>query len=85
MQEMGKRDIVSVLVEGGASLNASALESGIVDKVMFFIAPKIIGGKESFPVVGGHSYRSLARAYRVTDTQIKRFGEDILIMGYIEK
>lgn len=85
MQEIGKRGIMSVLVEGGSSLNASALESRIVDKVMFFIAPKIIGGRESFPVVGGRSYRSLARAHRVTDTEIKRFGDDMLITGYIEK
>lgn len=85
MQQIGKQGIVSVLVEGGSSLNASALESGIVDKVMFFVAPKIIGGKESFPVVGGRSYRSLDRAYHITDTEIKRFGDDILITGYIEK
>jgi diaminohydroxyphosphoribosylaminopyrimidine deaminase / 5-amino-6-(5-phosphoribosylamino)uracil reductase len=85
MQEMGKRGVISVLVEGGASLNASALESGIVNKVMFFIAPKIIGGKESFPVVGGRTYRDLARAYRVSDTLIKKFGEDILIAGYIKE
>ncbi|MGC2061364.1 MAG: bifunctional diaminohydroxyphosphoribosylaminopyrimidine deaminase/5-amino-6-(5-phosphoribosylamino)uracil reductase RibD [Thermodesulfovibrionales bacterium] len=85
MQEMGKKGIMSVLVEGGSSLNASALESGIVDKVLFFIAPKIIGGKESFPVVGGRTYRNLARAYRVSDTRIKKFGDDILISGYMEK
>jgi len=85
MKEMGKSGIMSVLIEGGSSLNASALESGIVNKVMFFIAPKIIGGKESFPVVGGHAYRSLAQAYRVSDTVIKKFGDDILIAGYVKE
>ncbi|MBA4372026.1 MAG: bifunctional diaminohydroxyphosphoribosylaminopyrimidine deaminase/5-amino-6-(5-phosphoribosylamino)uracil reductase RibD [Thermodesulfovibrio sp.] len=85
MQELGGRGITSVLIEGGSSLNASAFESGIVDKVMFFIAPKIIGGRDSFPVVGGSSYRSLARAYRIAGMQIKRFEEDILITGYAER
>ncbi|MDP3260874.1 MAG: bifunctional diaminohydroxyphosphoribosylaminopyrimidine deaminase/5-amino-6-(5-phosphoribosylamino)uracil reductase RibD, partial [Thermodesulfovibrionales bacterium] len=44
MKKLGKMEITSVLIEGGSSLNSHALEHGIVDKVMFFIAPKIIGG-----------------------------------------
>jgi len=83
MRELGRRGISSVLVEGGSSLNSYCLESGVVDKVMFFIAPKIIGGKNSFPAVGGRSFRRLEEAYRVQDITIKRIGEDVLIEGYI--
>ena len=85
MKRLGEKEIVSSLIEAGSSFNASALEEGIVDKVMFFIAPKIIGGKESFPAVGGRTFRSLAEAHRLRDIKIRRVGEDILVEGYIEK
>jgi diaminohydroxyphosphoribosylaminopyrimidine deaminase/5-amino-6-(5-phosphoribosylamino)uracil reductase len=85
MKILGEKEITSVLIEAGSSMNASTLEEGIVDKVMFFIAPKIIGGKESFPAVGGKSFRKLEEAYRLKDVSVKRVGEDILIEGYIEK
>lgn len=85
MKMLGRMEITSILIEGGASLNAYALEAGIVDKAMFFIAPKIIGGKESFPAVGGRTFRRLNDAYTLRDTKIRRIGEDILIEGYIQK
>lgn len=85
MKMLGEMEITSIFIEGGSSLNAYALKAGIVDKVMFFIAPKIIGGKESFPAVGGKSFKRLKEAYRLKDTKIKRIGEDFLIEGYIQK
>jgi diaminohydroxyphosphoribosylaminopyrimidine deaminase/5-amino-6-(5-phosphoribosylamino)uracil reductase len=84
MKKLGEREITSVLIEGGSSLNARALEDGIVDKIMFFIAPKIIGGEESFPAVGGRSFKKLEDAYRIKDLKVKRTGEDILLEGYIK-
>ena len=84
LAKLGERQITSVLTEGGSSLNAHALEDGIVDKVMFFIAPKIIGGKDSFPVVGGKTFRRLEEAHAITDVTVKKLGEDILIEGYIK-
>lgn len=83
MEKLGKMEIASVLVEGGSSLNAHALEEGVVDKVMFFIAPIIIGGRESFPAIGGKTFKRLEDAYRIKDVSIKRLGEDILIEGYV--
>jgi diaminohydroxyphosphoribosylaminopyrimidine deaminase/5-amino-6-(5-phosphoribosylamino)uracil reductase len=83
MEKLGKMEISSVLIEGGSSLNAHALEDGIVDKVIFFIAPKIIGGKKSFSAVGGDTYRKLEEAHVVKKTKMKRIGEDFLIEGYI--
>ncbi len=85
MKKLGEREITSVLIEAGASLNAYALEEGIVDKVMFFIAPKIIGGSKSFPAVGGKTFRRLEEAHLLRDVRVKRVGEDILIEGYIRK
>ncbi len=84
VKRLGKMGITSVLIEGGSSLNAHALEDGIVDKIMFFIAPKIIGGRGSFPAVGGRTYRKLEEAYKITDLKIEKIGEDFLIEGYIK-
>lgn len=83
LQSLGKTGIASVLIEGGSSLNAYALSAGIVDKVMFFIAPKIIGGRDSFPAVGGKSFRRLEDAYRIKDLEVMRIGDDFLMEGYI--
>jgi diaminohydroxyphosphoribosylaminopyrimidine deaminase/5-amino-6-(5-phosphoribosylamino)uracil reductase len=85
MKRLGEREITSVLIEAGSSLNAYALEEDIVDKVMFFIAPKIIGGRESFPAVGGRSFRRIEEAYLLKDTKVRRIGQDVLIDGYIRK
>jgi len=83
MEKLGEMEITSLLIEGGSSLNAHAFEDGIVDKIMFFVAPIIIGGKESLPAVGGKTFRRLEEAYRIKDIRIKRIGEDFLIEGYI--
>lgn len=80
---LGQQQVTSVLIEGGSSLNAHALEDGIVDKILIYIAPKIIGGKDSFPAVGGKTYRRLEEAYRIRDMRARRVGEDILIEGYV--
>lgn len=83
MHELGKTGITSLMIEGGSSLNSHALDDGIVDKVMFFIAPKIIGGKDSYPAVGGKTFKKLSEAYKITNLKIKRLGEDILIEGRV--
>ena len=83
MENLAKMGISSVLIEGGSSLNSHALEDGVIDKIMFFIAPIIIGGRESFPVVGGKTFKRLEEAYRIKDLQIKQVGNDLLIEGYI--
>jgi len=83
MEHLGKRHITSVLIEGGSSLNAHALEDGIVDKVMLFIAPKMIGGKDSYPAVGGKTFRKLEEAYRLKDISLRKIGDDFLIEGYV--
>jgi diaminohydroxyphosphoribosylaminopyrimidine deaminase/5-amino-6-(5-phosphoribosylamino)uracil reductase len=64
-------------------IKCHALEDGVVDKVIFFIAPVIIGGRESFPAVGGKTFRRLEDAYRIKNVRIKRIGEDLLIEGYL--
>ncbi|MEJ2695805.1 MAG: bifunctional diaminohydroxyphosphoribosylaminopyrimidine deaminase/5-amino-6-(5-phosphoribosylamino)uracil reductase RibD [Candidatus Sulfobium sp.] len=85
MKQLGRKGIISVLVEGGSSLNSYCLESGIVDKLMFFIAPKIIGGRASFTAVGGTAFRRLSEAHMIRDMKTRRVGDDILIEGYLNR
>lgn len=83
MKRLGEIGITSVMIEGGSSLNAYALQDGIVDKAVFFIAPKIIGGRDSIPAIGGKTFRRLEDAFRVRDMKIKRVGDDLMIEGYL--
>jgi diaminohydroxyphosphoribosylaminopyrimidine deaminase/5-amino-6-(5-phosphoribosylamino)uracil reductase len=83
MEQLGRQGITSILIEAGSSLNAYALSEGIVDKVMFFIAPRIMGGAKSFPAIGGEIYRRLEEIYRVRDLKIRKIGEDFLVEGYV--
>jgi diaminohydroxyphosphoribosylaminopyrimidine deaminase/5-amino-6-(5-phosphoribosylamino)uracil reductase len=83
MKELGKLNITSVMIEGGSSIGASALSSKIVDKAMFFIAPKVIGGTDAIPSIGGKSPALLKSALNLKNIQTTPFGDDILIEGYV--
>lgn len=83
MEQLGEMNIDSILLEGGGTLNYSALEAGIVDKVISFIAPKIIGGTGQTPVSGqGKDY--IKDAIQLKNIEIQKFGEDIMIEGTIK-
>jgi diaminohydroxyphosphoribosylaminopyrimidine deaminase/5-amino-6-(5-phosphoribosylamino)uracil reductase len=77
--------ITSILVEGGGSINASFLEQGLVDRVVFFIAPKIIGGSKALSPVEGGGIRLIRNAIKLNDIDVKRFGNDVMIEGYINR
>ncbi|MBI4686819.1 MAG: bifunctional diaminohydroxyphosphoribosylaminopyrimidine deaminase/5-amino-6-(5-phosphoribosylamino)uracil reductase RibD [Nitrospirae bacterium] len=83
MKELGRLHIMSVLIEGGSSINASALSSGIVDKILFFVAPKIIGGVDSITSIGGRSPVSLKGSVKVKGLKARKIGENILLEGYL--
>jgi diaminohydroxyphosphoribosylaminopyrimidine deaminase/5-amino-6-(5-phosphoribosylamino)uracil reductase len=75
--------ITSVLIEGGSEIAASSLEAGIVDKLIFFIAPLLIGGREAPGVIGGRGVGPLAEASRLRNVRWETVGEDIMIEGYV--
>ncbi|MDD4879865.1 MAG: bifunctional diaminohydroxyphosphoribosylaminopyrimidine deaminase/5-amino-6-(5-phosphoribosylamino)uracil reductase RibD [Candidatus Omnitrophica bacterium] len=83
--ELAKRQITSVLIEGGGETVASALESRVVDKVYFFIAPKIIGGRKAATSVEGEGVDKAGKAIRLNKTSFRKIGDDLLIEGYIIK
>ena len=82
LNELGNREIQSLLIEGGGETNGSAMKAKIVDKVHFFIAPKVLGGQEHVPVFGGKGFASLDAAPRLSGITLERLAEDILITGY---
>lgn len=80
---LGSRGIASVMIEGGGGLLAAAFDAGIVDKVLFFIAPKIFGGKDAPTPVEGFGIAEVADAIKIQDFTARMIGEDILIEGYV--
>lgn len=82
---LGQKNICSILVEGGATLSGSFVAKKLVDKVYFFIAPKIIGGKEAKTPVAGTGILNLQEALALKDIQIEKLEEDILIIGRVDK
>jgi diaminohydroxyphosphoribosylaminopyrimidine deaminase/5-amino-6-(5-phosphoribosylamino)uracil reductase len=85
MRKLGRMDILSVLVEGGAEIQASALKSGIVDKVVLYIAPTLMTGSDSLCSIGGVSPIKLGHAVRLKDVTSRFVGQDIMVVGYIRQ
>ena len=83
VRELGRRGIDSVLLEGGPTLNFSALKQGIVDKALIYMAPVILGGKEAKSAVEGSGFAELSQGLHLKNMNMERIGEDFLIQGYI--
>jgi diaminohydroxyphosphoribosylaminopyrimidine deaminase / 5-amino-6-(5-phosphoribosylamino)uracil reductase len=82
LRTLGKRQVTSVLVEGGGILTGSLFDQGLVDKVIVFIAPTIIGG-DARSAVAGHGVEKLSDAHSLDRVQVTRFGPDIMVQGYV--
>jgi diaminohydroxyphosphoribosylaminopyrimidine deaminase/5-amino-6-(5-phosphoribosylamino)uracil reductase len=80
---LGKMEITSLIIEGGALVNWAALAAGIVDKVFLYYAPKILAGGGSVPFAGGEGFRRLNEAAQVKNISLHRFGEDFAVEGYL--
>ena len=82
LQELGSRSLQSVLVEGGAAIAGEFIDAGLVNKVTFFIAPKIIGGTEAPSAVGGKGVELMADALELERVSLVQRGKDIEVTGY---
>jgi diaminohydroxyphosphoribosylaminopyrimidine deaminase/5-amino-6-(5-phosphoribosylamino)uracil reductase len=83
MRKLAERGIVYVLAEGGGTLAAGLLESGLVDKIVFMYAPIIIGGKNAVSVVMGRGADDPGTAVRIKDIDIRRIGSNFVVEGYV--
>jgi diaminohydroxyphosphoribosylaminopyrimidine deaminase/5-amino-6-(5-phosphoribosylamino)uracil reductase len=83
LRRLGQLEITSVMIEGGATVNATALASRIVDKVFLHYAPKIMAGKGAIPFAAGKDFRQAEDALHVRHLHLYRFGEDFAVEGYL--
>ncbi|MGD8757888.1 MAG: bifunctional diaminohydroxyphosphoribosylaminopyrimidine deaminase/5-amino-6-(5-phosphoribosylamino)uracil reductase RibD [Deltaproteobacteria bacterium] len=84
VRELGRRQITSLLIEGGSRVNGSALRAGIVDKVHMFYAPKICGGDDGVAVCAGPGVERMEQSMRLKDISVHRFEDDVMIQGYLK-
>ena len=85
LKTLGRREIISVLVEGGSKLLGSFFDYDLVDKVLTFISPIIVGGNQATAAVGGCGINNISEACHLNKLSTERFGDNILMSGYVEK
>jgi diaminohydroxyphosphoribosylaminopyrimidine deaminase/5-amino-6-(5-phosphoribosylamino)uracil reductase len=83
LRKLGKAGISSVLLEGGSTLNASALHEGLVNEVRLYIAPLLMGGQDAKGLIGGVSPRTLKQTWRLVSPELKKIGQDWLVTARI--
>jgi diaminohydroxyphosphoribosylaminopyrimidine deaminase/5-amino-6-(5-phosphoribosylamino)uracil reductase len=83
LTELGRRQVTSVMIEAGSRLNFEALRAGCVDKLLCFVAPKILGGYAPLPFVGGQGFLDLDKAFPVRFDSVGRVGDDLLVEAYV--
>lgn len=84
MEQLGQEQIDSILLEGGGTLNWSALESGIVQQVQAYIAPKLFGGRDAKTPIEGAGVSFPDAAFQLKNSRLERLGEDLLIESEVE-
>jgi len=85
LDDLGRMEITSLLIEGGAEVHASALRKGIVDRAVFFIAPKIMGGGPSREAVAGFGVERMDEVVRLANVQVERLGDDVMVEGEVAR
>lgn len=80
--ELYKKEIISVLVEGGSEVLGSFFDAGLTDKVHAFIAPMVIGGRDAVNSVAGEGVSKIKDALKINDILLKKFDDNLLITGY---
>lgn len=84
-ERLGKEGITSVLIEGGGIVNGMALRAGVVDKAIFYVAPKLLCGEDARSAVAGKSVPALDDALILEEVRIRKVGGDFCIEGYLKK
>jgi diaminohydroxyphosphoribosylaminopyrimidine deaminase/5-amino-6-(5-phosphoribosylamino)uracil reductase len=85
LELLGKRDVQDVLIEGGPTVAWSALEAGLVDRMVVYLAPKLIGGVEAPSALGGSGIASIADAFPLSIVRVERLGEDLKVVADVHR
>lgn len=83
MQVLGKRDVQDVLIEGGSTVAWAAVEEGVVDRLVLYLAPTLIGGHDAPGILGGEGVPSITEGFRVRITGIERLGDDLRVRAHV--
>ncbi|RLC19687.1 MAG: bifunctional diaminohydroxyphosphoribosylaminopyrimidine deaminase/5-amino-6-(5-phosphoribosylamino)uracil reductase RibD [Deltaproteobacteria bacterium] len=84
MIKLGEMSILSLLIEGGSIVAGSALKQGIVNKVLFFLAPRFLGSSDGIPMFDGEGPKLIKDAFELKNMGVARFDNDVLIKGYLK-
>ncbi len=85
LKKLAQEGISNILVEGGGTLIGTLFDEGLVDRILFFISPKIIGGKDAISSVMGQGISRVDKAVKLKDVKLKHIGEDFLVEGYVQR
>lgn len=85
LRELSSRSLQSVLIEGGSTIAGEFVDAGLVNKVTFFIAPKIIGGTDAPSAIGGSGVESMSEALELEHVTVAQHGKDFEVTGYLFK
>lgn len=85
LEELGRRDVSSLLVEGGPTLAGALLDADAIDELRLFIAPKLVGGADARPLLGGHGIEQLAGARQALAMEWEACGEDLLVRARLRE
>ena len=84
LKKLARLQISNIIVEGGGTLIGSLFDERLVDKILFFISPKIIGGKDAVSSVMGTGVKRVDQAIKLRDLKIRHFGEDLLVQAMVK-
>jgi diaminohydroxyphosphoribosylaminopyrimidine deaminase/5-amino-6-(5-phosphoribosylamino)uracil reductase len=85
LKKLASMEITNILIEGGGTLVGSFFDEDLVDKILFFISPKIIGGKDAISSIMGKGISRIDKAFKLKNIKLRHFGEDLLIEGYVNE
>jgi diaminohydroxyphosphoribosylaminopyrimidine deaminase/5-amino-6-(5-phosphoribosylamino)uracil reductase len=83
LQQLGKREITSLMIEGGSAVNGMALAAGVVDKAFLYYAPKIMAAEGAVPFAIGAHFREMDQIPQLKQLHLHRFGDDFAVEGYL--
>jgi diaminohydroxyphosphoribosylaminopyrimidine deaminase/5-amino-6-(5-phosphoribosylamino)uracil reductase len=85
MEALGKRDIQNVLIEGGATLAWAVVEAGVVDRLVLYLAPKLVGGADAPGLLAGSGMKEVSEALPVSIRSVERIGEDLKVVADVHR
>jgi diaminohydroxyphosphoribosylaminopyrimidine deaminase / 5-amino-6-(5-phosphoribosylamino)uracil reductase len=85
LARLADEEVQSLLLEGGPTLAGAFLRADLIDKLVFFVAPKLVGGDDAPPLFAGPGARTLAEAVPVSALEVGRMGDDVVLTGYVHE